>query len=247
LPEQKNIIIGRKPVYEALTAGVDLDRIYLLQHQKGEYFHKIKSLAKQNGVTIHEVPQQKINSLSSHPNTQGVIAYKSLIEFSSLEEILTESKNYNNPVVLICEQIQDTHNLGAIFRSAEASGVAGVFITKHNSAPISEIVEKTSAGAVSHLKIAEISNVVNLIKELKENGFWVVGTTLANSQVYTSVDYQSPIALIVSNEEKGIRKLTAENCDFLVNIPMKGNIQSLNVSVAAGIILFEIERQKNSK
>lgn len=246
MSDQKNIIVGRKPVHEALLAGVDIDRIYILQHQKGDIYHKIRLLARKNGVKLHEVPQQKIASHSSHPNTQGVVAVKSTVNFNSVEEIIEASRNIKNPVVIICEQIQDTHNLGAILRSAEAAGVAGVFITMHQSAPISEIVEKTSAGAVSHLKIAEISNVVNLINDLKDAGFWVVGSTLENSKVYTEVDYKSPIALIVSNEEKGIRKLTAENCDFLVNIPMKGKIQSLNVSVAAGILLFEIERQKSN-
>ncbi len=245
LHDQKNIIVGRKPVLEALSAGVDIDRIYLQQNLKGDIFYKIKSLAKKNGIKLHEVPQQKISSLSNHPNTQGVVAFKSLVDFLSVEKILEHSRNIKNPVLLICEQIQDTHNLGAIFRSAEAAGVVGIFVTKHNSAPISEIVEKTSAGAVSHLKIAEISNVMNLIKTLKDEGFWIVGSSLKNSQPYTSVDYSSPIALIVSNEEKGIRKLTAEHCDFLVNIPMKGKIQSLNVSVSAGILLYEVVRQRS--
>ena len=120
-----------------------------------------------------------------------------------------------------------------------------MIVTKHNSAPINETVVKTSAGATEHLKIAQVNNLVQAIKELKENGFWVVGSSLENSKPYTEVDYKIPVALIVGNEEKGIRRLTAENCDILVNIPMKGKIQSLNVSVASGIILFEILRQRS--
>ena len=145
------------------------------------------------------------------------------------------------------DTIQDPHNLGAILRTAECSGVDGAVITSHNSADITETVEKTSAGAVSHLKICRVSNLNNSIKELKDAGFWIVGSSLDTDKNHSEVDYKMPVALVVGNEEKGIRKLVAENCDFLVRIPMKGKIQSLNVSVAAGILLFEILRQRNPK
>ncbi len=145
------------------------------------------------------------------------------------------------------DSVQDTHNVGAILRSAECSGVDGVIVTKHNSAPINETVAKTSAGASGYVKIAQVNNLSQAITELKNNGFWVVGSYLDGAKDYTSVDYKTPIALIVGNEEKGIRKLTADKCDHLVCIPMKGKIQSLNVSVAAGVLLFEIVRQRSLK
>ncbi|MDP1994431.1 MAG: 23S rRNA (guanosine(2251)-2'-O)-methyltransferase RlmB, partial [Ignavibacteria bacterium] len=141
---------------------------------------------------------------------------------------------------LIIDSIQDTHNLGAILRTAECAGVDGIILTKFNSAPINETVMKTSAGAVNHLKICLVGNVVQAIQELKENGFWIIGSTLNNSKFYDEIDYNFPSALIVGNEEKGMRKLVADQCDFLVKIPMKGKVQSLNVSVATGVLLFSI-------
>jgi len=163
-----------------------------------------------------------------------------------LDEIISRSKKSSSPLLLILDSIQDTHNVGAILRSAECSGVNGVIVTKHNSAPINETVVKTSAGATEHVKIAQVNNLANAIEELKENGFWIVGSSLENAKPYTEVDYKIPVALIVGNEEKGIRKLTADKCDFLVQIPMTGKLQSLNVSVATGILLFEINRQRKN-
>ena len=151
------------------------------------------------------------------------------------------------------DSIQDTHNLGAILRTAECSDVHGIIVTKHNSAPVNETVVKTSAGATELLKICPVNNLSNILKELKDNGFWIIGSYLEDSSEwsqklkdYTLVDYKVPVALVVGNEEKGIRRLTAENCDILVNIPMRGKIQSLNVSVATGILLFEMLRQRNN-
>jgi len=145
---------------------------------------------------------------------------------------------------MILDSIQDTHNVGAILRTAECGGVNGIIVTKHDSAPINATVVKTSAGATEHVKIAKVNNLANTIEILKENGFWLVGSSLENSRPYTEIDYSVPIALIVGNEEKGIRKLTADKCDFLVQIPMTGKLQSLNVSVATGILLFEVLRQR---
>ncbi|MCE7954027.1 MAG: 23S rRNA (guanosine(2251)-2'-O)-methyltransferase RlmB, partial [Chlorobi bacterium CHB7] len=147
-------------------------------------------------------------------------------------------------LILILDEIQDPHNVGAILRSAECSGVNGVILTKHNSATITSTVVKVSAGATEHLNICQVNNLSQTIDELKKNGFWIVGSSFENSKNYNEVDYKIPIALIVGNEEKGIRKLTASKCDFLIKIPMSGKIQSLNVSVATGILLFEILRQR---
>ena len=154
-------------------------------------------------------------------------------------------KKKNIRLYLILDSIQDTHNLGAILRTAECAGVDGVILTKHNSAPLNETVTKTSAGATEHLKICLVDNLVNAIKELKENKFWIFGSYLNEAKEFTAADYKLPAAIIVGNEEKGIRKLVAENCDFLIKIPMLGKIQSLNVSVSAGILLFEVLRQRS--
>lgn len=235
-------IFGRKPVLEAIKSGQDIEQIIIPFGAKGNFYGEIKSLSKKHKIKISEIPSHKFDQLSKGQNTQGVIANIPEFEYKTVDEIITGAKKSKYPLLLLLDSIQDTHNLGAILRSAECFGVDGVLMTIHQSAPITGIVEKTSAGAVNHLKIAKVTNLNQEIKRLKDEGFWIVGSSLENSQDYTTVDYKMPTALIIGNEEKGIRQLVADNCDFLVHIPMKGKIQSLNVSVAAGVLLAEITR-----
>jgi 23S rRNA (guanosine2251-2'-O)-methyltransferase len=288
-----NLIIGRKPVLEALNSDEEISQVYILFGQQGGIINAIRIAAKKRGIKVNQIPADKFKQLTKDKISQGVAAVKSTLKFYSLQEIIEltlskaksssdknviskesssekseynsevkisppinrdrndsklkqsmEEKNSDEPLLLILDSIQDTHNVGAILRSAECSGVDGVIVTKHNSAPINETVVKTSAGASEYVKIAQVNNLVQAIEELKQNGFWIVGSYLEGAKDYTSVDYKMPIALIVGNEEKGIRKLTADKCDHLVRIPMKGKIQSLNVSVATGILLFEILKQR---
>jgi 23S rRNA (guanosine2251-2'-O)-methyltransferase len=241
-----NLIVGRKPVLEAINSGEELEQIYILYGQKGNIIDAIRVAAKKRGIKCNQIPLEKFRALIQNTNAQGIAAIKPVYKFHSLDGIISGAKSLSNPLLLILDSIQDTHNVGAILRTAECSGVNGIIVTKHNSAPINTTVVKTSAGATEHVKIAQVNNLANTIDKLKENGFWIVGSTLDNSQSYTTVDYNTPIALIVGNEEKGIRKLTADKCDFLVKIPMTGKLQSLNVSVATGILLFEILRQRES-
>ena len=240
------LIIGRKPVLEAINSGEQLEHVYILFGQKGGIISAIRVAAKKHGIKCSEVPADKFKSITTHSNSQGIAAVKSDQKYYSFEEIIDSSKQSKYPLILILDSIQDTHNLGAILRSAECSGVDGVVITKRNSAPVNATVAKTSAGAVEHVKICQVNNLVQALKKLKDNGFWIVGSSLENSKDYTEVDFKMPVALVMGNEEKGIRRLTAENCDFIVKIPMKGKIQSLNVSVATGVMLFEILRQRFS-
>ena len=239
-----NIIIGRKPVLEAINSGEELEQVYILYGQKGNIIDAILVAAKKRGIKINQIPLEKFRTLIQSTNTQGVAAIKLAHKFHSLDDIISEAKSSSNPLILILDSIQDTHNVGAILRTAECCGVNGIIITKHNSAPINATVVKTSAGATEHVKIVQVNNLANTITVLKENGFWIVGSSLDNAKLYTEVDFTIPIALIVGNEEKGIRKLTADKCDFLVKIPMAGKLQSLNVSVATGILLFEVLRQR---
>ena len=241
-----NLIIGRKPVLEAINSGEEIEQVYILFGQQGNIINTIRVAAKKRGIKCNQIPFEKFRILIQSRNAQGVAALKQSHKFYSLDDIISESKSSPSPLLLILDSIQDTHNVGAILRSAECSGVNGVIVTKHNSAPINETVAKTSAGATEHVKIAQVNNLANTIDELKENGFWIVGSSLENAKPYTEVDYKIPVALIVGNEEKGIRKLTADKCDFLIQIPMTGKLQSLNVSVATGILLFEIIRQRSS-
>lgn len=263
------LIIGRKPVLEAINSGVELEHVYILYGQKGGIIDVIRIACKKRGIRCGDISSDKFRQITTNPNAQGVAAKKSSQKFYSLQSIIEDAKSKNQkalssrrgspnakqvgeglgeafPLLLLLDSIQDTHNLGAILRTAECAGVDGVILTKHNSAPINETVVKTSAGATEHLKICPVDNLVNAIKELKENGFWIFGSSLDKAKDYTIVDYKLPTAIILGNEEKGIRKLVAENCDFLIRIPMLGKIQSLNVSVTAGIILFEVIRQRLS-
>lgn len=240
-----NLIIGRKPVLEALNSDEEISQVYILFGQEGGIINAIRVAAKKKGIKVNQIPFDKFKQITQSKIAQGVAAVKSEQKFYELHEIISEAKKSYYPLILILDSIQDTHNVGAILRSADCSGVDGVIITKHNSAPINETVVKTSAGASEHVKIAQINNLVQTIEELKQNGFWIVGSYLEGAKNYTTVDYKIPIAVIVGNEEKGIRKLTADKCDHLIKIPMKGKIQSLNVSVATGVLLFEILRQRS--
>lgn len=241
-----NLIIGRKPVLEAIRSGETIEQIYVLFGQKGPAVFEIQKLAKQFRIKITELPQKKFSELSNDSHTQGVIAVKSSQKYLELDEIIEKSKQSALPFLLVLDSIQDPHNLGAILRSAECAGVDGVIITKHNSASVTETVVKTSAGASEHVLICKVSNLSQALKELKDAGFWIAGSYLEGAKNYSEVNYKMPLAVVMGNEEKGLRRLTAENCDFLIKIPMKGKIQSLNVSVATGILLFEVLRQRSS-
>jgi 23S rRNA (guanosine2251-2'-O)-methyltransferase len=237
-------IFGRKPVLEALKSDAEIEAVYIAFGQHGDIINQIFSAAKNRGVKITQLATPKFDSLADGQNAQGVIALKSTQRYFELVELVEKSKKSSLPLLLLLDSIQDTHNLGAILRTAECSGVDGVIITTNQSAPINETVEKISAGAVSHLKICKVTNLVRTIEELKKKGFWIVGTHISGEKNYNQLDYKMPVALVMGNEEKGIRKLVAENCDFLVKIPMKGKIDSLNVSVSTGVLLFEINRQR---
>ena len=239
------LIIGRKPVLEAINSGEELEQVYILHGQHGGIIDAIRIASKKRGIRCSEASSDKFRQITTNPNAQGVAAKKSHQKYFSLQEIIRSSQEKKYPLILILDSIQDTHNLGAILRTAECAGVDGVILTKHNSAPLNETVTKTSAGATEHLKICLVDNLVNAIKELKENKFWIFGSYLNEAKEFTAADYKLPAAIIVGNEEKGIRKLVAENCDFLIKIPMLGKIQSLNVSVSAGILLFEVLRQRS--
>ncbi|MGK9475195.1 23S rRNA (guanosine(2251)-2'-O)-methyltransferase RlmB [Melioribacter sp. OK-6-Me] len=242
------IIYGRKPVLEAINAKEDIEVIYVAYGQHGEAINRIFTAAKKNNFKITQLSSKKFKQLAGNLNTQGVIAIKSIYKFLDYRELIDHSLKSKEPLILILDTLQDTHNLGAVLRTAECAGVDGVIITSINSAPVNETVAKISAGALSHLKISRVGNLMQPIKYLKEKGFWIVGADVSEKSVnYDTVDYSSPIALIIGNEERGIRRLVSEECDFLVKIPMKGKIDSLNVSVATGVILFEINRQRSVK
>ncbi len=242
-------IYGRKPVLEAINSGREIDKVIVnFAGAQNPVVEKIVIAAKKRGIKITKLSPKKFSAYENkNRNSQGVVAFVSDLKFYSVEDLIIEKPKNKFPLILILDTIQDTHNLGAIFRTAEAAGVDGVIITENKSAPVNDTVEKTSAGALSYLKIAKVTNLANAVRLLKENGFWIIGTSLEAEKNYDEIDYNMPVAVVMGNEEKGIRPLTARLCDELVSIPMNGKIQSLNVSVATGILLYEVLRQRKSK
>ncbi len=238
-------IFGRKPVLEAINSGREIEKIVINFSSKNSSLENILIAAKKHGIKVTKLPAEKFRKYEKqNKNTQGVIAILSDVKYYSVEDLLVAERKNKYALFLVLDTIQDTHNLGAILRTAEASGVDGVIITENKSAPINDTVEKTSAGALSYLKIAKVTNLANAIRTLKENGIWVIGASLDTEKDFTEIDYRKDVAIIVGNEEKGIRRLTAKLCDEVVKIPMFGKIQSLNVSVATGILLYEVIKQR---
>ncbi|MBI4535010.1 MAG: 23S rRNA (guanosine(2251)-2'-O)-methyltransferase RlmB [Ignavibacteriae bacterium] len=242
------IIAGRKPIIEALKAGTSIEKIVFLPHVQGRIIQEIKGLAQKNGVQVVEAKKHEFRELANDTTTQGVVAIVTSKDFVSVDDILAAARTRNEKgCVLICDEIEDPHNLGALVRTAECAGVHGVIIPKHHAASVTATVVKVSAGATEHLAIAEVTNIVNTIERLKEMEYWIVGLDEKADQLYTEIDYTAQIALVVGNEGKGIRRLVKEHCDHLVRIPLLGKIDSLNASVAGGLVMYEVVKQRHSK
>lgn len=240
------LIIGRNPVIEALKSGKQIDTVYV-DSDSGGSIGLICKMAKERDIVVKQVSSQKLDSMSDGKSHQGVIASGACAEYSSVAEILAKSKEKgSDPFIIICDEIEDPHNLGAIIRTAEAAGVDGVIIPKRRSASLNQTVYKTSAGAASYVPVARVSNLAAAIDELKENGVWIYGTD-ASGEDYTKVDTSGPCAIVIGSEGFGMGRLTKEKCDFLLKLPMFGQVNSLNASVAAGIFMYETVRRRTLK
>ncbi len=237
-------IIGRKALSEALNSDRNVERVIIAYNQQGRIIEKIIIAAKKRGIKVSRVSASKFKELEGSANTQGVVGYLSDFKFYRLDEIIAGLELSANPLILALDSIQDPHNLGAILRTADAAGVDAVISTVHNSAPFSDVVEKTSAGALNHVKIARVNSLSKAIEFLKTKGFWVFGSSLNAEKYFTDYDYNLPLVLVLGNEAKGIRPSILKKCDFLVKIPMLGKVQSLNVSVSAGVLLYEILKKQ---
>ena len=240
---EEKIIFGKNPVLEALKAAETIDTIYISSTCGG--LSSIYALAKENGIVIKNVTDRKLEQLSGGNVHQGVVAVGSFAHYVSLEDILDVSaKKGTPPFIIICDEIEDPHNLGAIIRTAEAAGADGVIIPKRRSAAVNFTVHKTSAGAASWLPVAKVPNLAAAIDTLKENGVWIYGTD-ADGESYANTDLKGSMALVIGSEGFGMGRLIREKCDFLLKLPMLGKITSLNASVAAGIFMYEVVRQRN--
>lgn len=241
--ENNGLIFGRNPVIEALKAGKSLNTIFV-SGEGGGSLGLICRMAKEKGIVIKQVSESKLNLMSGGASHQGVIASGACAEYVTVEDILAVSeKKGTKPFIIICDQIEDPHNLGAIIRTAEAAGADGIIVPKRRSAALTETVFKTSAGAASWLPVARVSNIPAAIDTLKENGVWIYGTD-AEGEDYTSSDMTGSVGLVIGSEGFGMGRLVREKCDFLLKLPMYGKITSLNASVAAGIFMYETVRQR---
>ena len=244
--EYEDQVEGRNAVLELLESGKDINKILIAKGEKHGSIYKIIAIAKERKVITVEVEKAKLNQMSSTENNQGVIAIVPPYSYCEVEDILKEAKEkQEDPFILLLDGIEDPHNLGSMIRTAETAGVHGIIIPKRRAASVNSTVNKVSTGAVEHMKIARVNNLKDVIRYLKEQGIWICGTDMDTDTYYYNQDLKGPLAIVVGSEGFGMSRLVKENCDFLVKIPMKGKITSLNASVSAGIVLYEVVRQRN--
>ena len=236
---------GRNAVIELLESGRDINKIFILEGERHGSINKIIAMAKERKIVLTMVNRAKLNQLAQTPNNQGVIAIVPPFDYCEVEDILENAKQKEEkPFILILDGIEDPHNLGSIIRTAETAGVHGIIIPKRRSASVNSTVSKVSAGAVEHMQIARVNNINETIRYLKDNGVWICGTDMDAKRYYYQEDYTGAIAIVIGSEGFGMSRLVKENCDFLVKIPMKGKITSLNASISASIVVYEAVKQR---
>lgn len=242
---EENQIEGRNSVIELFKSGKDINKLFVQRGEKHGSILEIIKLAKNNKVIIAEIDKSKLDKMSQTHNHQGVIAIIPPYEYCEVDDILENAKQKNeDPFILILDQIEDPHNLGSIIRTAECSGVHGIIIPKRRAAQVNSTVNKTSAGAAEYVKIARVNNLNETINYLKEKNIWIYGTDAQGSSYYDEQDYKGGIGIVIGSEGFGMSRLVRENCDFLIKIPMKGKINSLNASVSAAIVMYEVMKQR---
>ena len=239
---------GRNSVLELLESGKDVNKIFVTRGEKHGSINKILGIAKERKIIVVEKDKKQMDEMAQEENYQGVIAIVPPFEYVEISDILEVAKERNeDPFVIVLDGIEDPHNLGSIIRTAETAGVHGVIIPKRRAVSVNSTVNKASAGAVEHMKIARVTNISDAIEELKQAGLWVCGTAVDTNKYYYNQDLTGPLAIVIGNEGKGIGEKVKKNCDFLVKIPMKGKVQSLNASVSTGIVVYEAVKQRIRK
>ena len=239
-------IEGRNAVLELLESDKDINKIYITKGELKGSINKIVAIANEKKVIIVQKDKKQMDMMAQTENYQGVIAVVPPYEYADVEDILDVAKGRNeDPFILILDGIEDTHNLGAIIRTAETAGVHGIIIPKRRAAQVNSTVSKVASGALQYMKIARVNNISDTISKLKDNGVWVCGTAIDAEKYYYDQSLTGPLAIVIGNEGKGISELVKRNCDFLVKIPMKGKVTSLNASVSTGIVVYEAVKQRN--
>ncbi|WP_297872355.1 23S rRNA (guanosine(2251)-2'-O)-methyltransferase RlmB [uncultured Oscillibacter sp.] len=243
--EADGVIEGRNAVIEALRAGTAIDKIYLQKGETDKTLGHIAAKARAAGTVVVEADRRKLDAMSRTHAHQGVIALAAVRAYASVEEILRSAADRGEPpLIVVCDELSDPHNLGAVIRTAECAGAHGVVIPKRRSAGLTAVVAKTSAGAVAHVPVARVPNLPALLEELKKQGLWVFGTAADGATRLYDADLKGPAAIVIGSEGEGMGRLVREHCDVLVSIPMRGKLNSLNASAAAAILLYEAVRQR---
>lgn len=244
-PRGADIIAGRNAVSEALRAGRTIDSLYIQRGERSGALSALAAKAKAAGAAIKEADPRKLDHLCGGANHQGVVAVAAVKEYATVEDLFQLAQERGEPpFFVLCDELEDPHNLGAIIRTAECAGAHGVIIPKRRSAGLTAVVAKTSAGAVSHLPVARVANLPSLLKQLKKEGLWIFGAAADGPVSLYEADLKGPAAIVIGSEGSGMSRLVAETCDVLVRIPMKGKLNSLNASAAAAILLYEAVRQR---
>lgn len=238
-------IEGRNSVLELLESGKDINKIYVTRGERHGSINKILGIAKERKIIVVEKDKRQMDEMAQEENYQGVIAIVPPFEYVEIQDILQEAvERKEDPFILILDGIEDPHNLGSIIRTAETAGVHGIIIPKRRAVSVNSTVNKASAGAVEHMKIARVTNISDAIEELKQAGLWICGTDINSEKYYYNQDLTGPLGIVIGNEGKGISTKVKKNCDFNVKIPMKGKVTSLNASVSTGIIVYESVKQR---
>jgi len=244
--DREDRIEGRNAVTEALRAGRSIDKIYIAKGEVDKTLGHIASKARDMGIVVVETDRRKLDAMSITKAHQGVVAMAAVKEYCTVDDILAIAEERGEtPFVIVCDEISDPHNLGAILRTAECVGVHGVIIPKRRSAGLTSIVDKTSAGAAEHMAVARVPNLTAAIKELKDRGLWIYGTAAQAQNGLWTTDFTGPTCIVIGSEGDGMGRLVTEQCDFLVSIPMQGKVNSLNASAAASVVMYEVLRQRS--
>lgn len=239
-------IEGRNPIIEALKIGLKIEKIIIQEGLKGGPITEIQDLARASKILVERAGKNEMDQWANSSTHQGVIAIAEDYKYADIDDILNyANEKGESPLIVLLDEIQDPHNLGSIIRSANAAGAHGVVIPKHRATDVTSVVSKASAGAVEFTKVAQVTNLARTMEDLQEAGLWFVGADMAGDQVLYQANLKGPLGIIIGNEGSGLRRLIKEKCDFLVQIPMYGNISSLNASVAAGVMIYEVVRQRN--
>jgi len=244
--ESDGIIEGRNAVMEALRSGVNIDKVFIAKGEESSALKHIAGAARAAGAAVVEIDKRKLDTMSITQSHQGVIAKAAFTDYVSIDRILDTARQKGEaPLIVVCDEISDPHNLGAIIRTCEASGAHGVIIPKRRSAGVSATVAKASSGAIFHIAIARVTNITSAVKELKKNGVWIFAASMDGDGSLWESDFKGPTAFVIGSEGTGISRLVAENCDYKVRIPMNGKLSSLNASVSAALLLYEAVRQRS--